>query len=111
MCAPHENATAGRMRMASTNAIRVGKFAFTPLAAECPLMTHSGHPGDFPQDTNPVSLERAGDLVSDRWGSTSFSVVEGANGGDTSAPVTAMICCWHERPSAIIRSNAPPAQF
>jgi hypothetical protein len=75
-----------------------------------PLMTQSGHSGDFPQDNNHVVLERAGGLDSDRWGSTSFSLAEGANGGDTSAPVTAMICCWHASPSAMIRSNAPPTQ-
>src|SRR5262249_30980285 len=65
---------------------------------------------DFPQDTNQVVLERAGAFDSDRWDSTSFSVAEGAIGGDANAPLTAMICCWHESPSAISRSNAPPAQ-
>jgi len=76
----------------------------------CPLMSHSGHSGDLPRDTHHVVLERAGAFDSDRWVSPSFSVVEGANGGDASTPVVAMICCWHESPSAIIRSNAPPAQ-
>src|SRR5262249_8017227 len=59
--------------------------------------------------TNHVVLERVGALDSDRWDSTSFSVAEGANGADASAPVIAMICCWHAIPSAMIRSNAPLA--
>ena len=80
------------------------------VGVDPPLVTQSRHSGDFPQDTNHVVLERAGALDSDRWGSTSFSVAEGAIGGDASAPVTAKICCWHESPSAMIRSNAPPAQ-
>jgi len=39
-----------------------------------------------------AGLERAGTLISGRIGSTTFSVTDGANGGDESAPVAAMIC-------------------
>jgi hypothetical protein len=53
----------------------------------------SGHSRDFPQDTNHIVLERVGALDSDRRSSPSFSVALGANGGEPSAPVIAMICC------------------
>src|SRR5262249_38123246 len=85
------------------------KRTFQPLL-NFRFLIQSGHSGDFPRDTNHVVLERVGALDSDRWGSASFSVAEGANGGDASAPVIAMICCWYASPSAMIRSNAPLAQ-
>ena len=72
--------------------------------AFCTPMTQSGR---RPHEV----LGRAGALASDRAGSISFSLAEGAIGGDASAPVAAMICCWQESPSAMIRSNAPLAQF
>ena len=43
---------------------------------------------------NHAGLEAAGAFASDRASSISFSLAEGANGGDASAPVTAIICCW-----------------
>lgn len=52
----------------------------------------------------------AGAFASDRVGSDAFSLAEGANGGDASAPLAAMICCYQASPSAIIRSMAPRAQ-
>ena len=94
-----------------TNVCFEGKSGHHADSWPCPLLTHSHHSGGFPLDRNHVAFERAGALDSDGWGSTAFSLTEGANGGDASASVTAMICCWHESPSAIIRSNAPPAQF
>src|SRR5262245_10300085 len=104
MCAPHKNTTAGRMRVASANAYGSANSPSPRLLRNVILSGHSG-------DTSHVVLERAGDLDSDRWDSTSFSVVEGGKGGHTCCPVTALICCCHERPSATIRSNAPTAQF
>jgi hypothetical protein len=55
-------------------------------------------------------LVRAGAFASDRAGSDACSLTGGANGGDASAPLAAMMCCCQACPSAIIRSNAPRAQ-